>query len=180
MTYVFLADGFEEIEALAPVDILRRAGIETKAVGVTGKSVTGAHGITVTSDIAIEDAAKLNTKIDMIVLPGGLPGADNLRESKLVQEFIDRAENAGAYIAAICAAPRILGERGMLDNKNAVCYPGFEKYLTGAKACDKRVVCDGRIITGMGMGCAVEFALELVRVLESEEVSEKIKTGIIG
>jgi len=116
----------------------------------------------------------------MIVLPGGLPGADNLRESKLVQEFIDRAENAGAYIAAICAAPRILGERGMLDNKSAVCYPGFEKYLTGARACDKRVVCDGRIITGMGMGCAVEFALELVRVLESEEVSEKIKTGIIG
>lgn len=180
MTYVFLADGFEEIEALAPVDLIRRAGIEIKTVGVTGKTVTGAHGIDVGADITIEEAVKLDDKIDMIVLPGGLPGADNLRESELVQDFITRAQNDGAFISAICAAPRILGERGMLDGLKATCYPGFEKYLTGAKTSGERVVRDGKIITGMSMGTAVEFALALVEALVGKDVSDKLKTGIVG
>ena len=180
MTYVFLADGFEEIEALAPVDLLRRAGVNTTTVGVGSKNITGAHGITVTSDITIEQALALDDKIDMIVLPGGLPGADNLRENSGVQEFIDRAIADKAFICAICAAPRILGERGMLEGVRAVCYPGFEKYMTGALPAEGRVVRDGRIITGAGMGAAVEFALELVSALCGDVMSEKLKKGIIG
>jgi 4-methyl-5(b-hydroxyethyl)-thiazole monophosphate biosynthesis len=180
MTYVFLADGFEEIEALSPVDLLRRAGEKVVTVGVTGQTVTGAHGIKVLADTTIEDVAAKAERLDMVVLPGGLPGADNLRENAIVREFIMRADRAGAYIAAICAAPRILGELGLVEGRYAVCYPGFEKYLRGAKPTTKSVVCDGNIITGIGMGAAVEFALELVRVLVSEEESEKLRKGIIA
>lgn len=180
MTYVFLADGFEEIEALTPVDLLRRAGVKVTLVGVTGKTVTGAHGISVVTDVAIEEAAAQNEHIDMIVLPGGLPGADNLRKSAIVGEFISRAHRSGAYIAAICAAPRILGELGLLEGKRAVCYPGFEKYLRGAKITESRVVRDGNIITGIGMGAATEFSLALVEALVSKEESDKLRKGIIA
>ncbi|MBQ7820668.1 MAG: DJ-1/PfpI family protein [Clostridia bacterium] len=180
MTYVFLAEGFEEIEALTPVDLLRRAGEKTVTVGVTGKLVTGSHGIGVTADITIEEAAASKTNADMIVLPGGLPGADNLRENAIVREFISRADRAGAYIAAICAAPRILGELGLLEGKQAVCYPGFEKYLRGAKISDAHVVRDTNIITGIGMGAATEFSLALVEALVSKEESDKLRKGIIA
>lgn len=181
MTYVFLADGFEEIEALTPVDILRRAGVRVKTVGVTGKSVTGAHGIAVESDITVEDASMLDEKLEMVVLPGGLPGADNLRASTLTTEFVSRTYRSGAFVAAICAAPRILGELGMLDGRKAICYPGFEKYLKGASiASEARVVRDGNIITGVGMGAAVEFSLSLVEALCSSEKSAEIRKGIIA
>ena len=133
MTYVFLADGFEEIEALTPVDILRRAGEKVITVGVTGKEVTGAHGIVIVADSTIEEESTHNENPNLIVLPGGLPGADNLRANAIVRELILRADRSGALIAAICAAPRILGELGLLGGKRAVCYPGFEKYLTNAK-----------------------------------------------
>ncbi len=180
MIYIFLADGFEEVEALAPLDLLRRANLSVTLVGVTGKTVTGAHNIKVECDDVIENIKDSNEKIDMIVLPGGLPGADNLRKSDLVGEFITRAENDGAFITAICAAPRILGERGLLKGKNATCYPGSEKYLEGAETNGDRVVRDGRIITGAGMGAAVDFGLMLVEALTSKETSESIRKGIIA
>lgn len=178
MTYVFLADGFEEIEALAPIDILRRASKPVTVVGVTGKTVTGAHGIKVTADVTIDEASRED--IDMIVLPGGLPGADNLQNSPEVCEYIALANDKGAYIAAICAAPKILGALGLLKGKEAICYPGFENELKGAVISDKKVVCDGNIITAAGMGVAVDFALKLVELLASSEASEKIRKGIIA
>lgn len=180
MTYVFLADGFEEIEALTPVDILRRAGVNVKTVGVTGKNVVGAHGISVEADMTVEDASMLCEKLDMVVLPGGLPGADNLRASALTIEFIERAHRCGAFVGAICAAPRILGELGILEGRRAVCYPGFEKYLKGAKFVSSPVVRDGNVITSVGMGAAVEFALALVSALVSEDEASKIRKGIIA
>lgn len=178
MTYVFLADGFEEIEAFAPIDILRRASKPVTVVGVTGKTVTGAHGIKVTADVTIDEASRED--IDMIVLPGGLPGADNLQNSPEVCEYIALANNKGAFIAAICAAPKILGALGLLKGKEAICYPGFENELKGAVISDKKVVCDGNIITAAGMGVAVDFALKLVELLASSEASEKIRKGIIA
>ena len=180
MTYVFLADGYEEIEALTPVDMLRRAGVKVTLVGVTGKIVTGSHGISVVTDVTIEEARAQSEHIDMIVLPGGLPGADNLRKSAIVSEFISRAHQSGAFITAICAAPRILGELGLLDGKHAVCYPGFEKYLRGAKISNAHVVRDGNIITGIGMGAATEFSLALVEARVSKEESDKLRKGIIA
>lgn len=178
MTYIFLADGFEEIEALTPIDLLRRAGHPVTVVGVTGKTVTGSHGIKVVCDALISEASRAD--IDMIILPGGLPGADNLQNSPEVNEYIQLALDTDAYIAAICAAPKILGALGILDGREAICYPGFESELAGAKISDKRVVRDGKIITAVGMGAAVEFALEIVSVLVSPEVSEKLKKGIIA
>ena len=178
MTYVFLADGFEEIEALAPIDILRRASKPVTVVGVTGKTVTGAHGIKIVADVTIDEASRED--IDMIVLPGGLPGADNLQNSPEVCEYIALANDKDAYIAAICAAPKILGALGLLKGKEAICYPGFENELKGAVISDKKVVCDGNIITAAGMGEAVDFALKLVELLASSEASEKIRKGIIA
>ena len=178
MVYVFLADGFEEIEALTPVDILRRAGVDTVTVGVTGKTVTGAHGIKVESDIVIDDTAV--DGLEMVVLPGGLPGADNLRANDRVRELTVTVAENGGYVSAICAAPRVLGELGLLKGKTAICYPGFEKYLTGAKIADSYVCRDGNIITAIGMGASVDFALELVKALKGSAVSEKIAEGIFA
>lgn len=178
MTYIFLADGFEEIEALAPIDLLRRAGHPITVVGVTGKTVCGTHGIKVEADVTISEASK--DDIDMVILPGGMPGADNLQKSPEVNEYIDLANKNGAYIAAICAAPKILGARGLLIGKKAVCYPGFECELKGATVSNERVVRDGNIITAIGMGAALEFSLEIVSVLVSKEMSNKLRKGILA
>ena len=133
MIIEFLADGFEEIEALTPVDILRRAGCDVKCVSVNKtKTVVGAHGIKVEADITAEEAERLALSPEMIILPGGMPGAKNLDESDIVDAFIKKAEKNGSYLAAICASPMILGKRGILSGKRATCFPGFEKYLTGA------------------------------------------------
>lgn len=173
MVYVFLASGFEEIEALATVDILRRANIEVQTVGVGGKNITGTHSITVQTDIT-----EAETKTDNllgVVLPGGLPGAWNLRDSKRVRELTDYCFSKGLLVSAICAAPAVLGRWGMLRNKNAVCYPGFEEQLIGAKYNDFSVVRDGSIITGKGAGAVFEFAFEIVSYLtSSNEKSKKI------
>ena len=182
MVYVFLADGFEEIEALTPVDLLRRAGVETVTVGVTGKTVTGSHGITVEADITAAEAEKRRmggASPEMIVLPGGMPGAKNLDESPAVENFIAAANEANAYIAAICAAPMILGKRGLLQGRKAVCYPGFEPYLTGADMQDCSCVRDGRIITGQAMGAAAEFALTLVEALKGERTAKELRAAIL-
>ena len=150
MIYVFFAEGFEEVEALATVDVLRRAGLEVKTVGVTGKRVSGSHGISVNCDITIDEA--VFDELDGIILPGGLPGTTNLEADETVNKFIDFAAENGKVIGAICAAPMILGHKGLLRGKNAVCYIGFEKELDGAHILDRPAVRDGNIVTGWGAG----------------------------
>ena len=176
MVYLFLADGFEEIEALTPVDVLRRAGIAVTTVGVTGKTVRGSHGIAVEADVAADEAKEAD--IEMIILPGGMPGAANLDASETVDRFIKAAVGQDAYLAAICAAPMILGKRGLLSGRDATCYPGFEKYLEGAKHYEASVVVDGNFVTSDGMGSALDFALQLVALLRGDEASEKIADAI--
>ena len=180
MTYLFLAEGFEEIEALCPLDLLRRAGVEVVSVGVGSKSVRGAHGIVVSADISTAEAAKMLKKepLDAVILPGGMPGTLNLKKDKVVNEFIDAAYGNGAIIGAICAAPSILGEKRILSGCEAICFPGFEDSLAGAKISAKSVVRDGNIITAKGMGVALQFGLELVSALVSPEKAAALKASV--
>lgn len=180
MVYVFLADGFEEIEALTPVDVLRRAGIGVKTVGVSGEYVTGAHGIAVKSDISAAEAEAESEEVEMIILPGGMPGAENLDRAAVVDGFIKRAVDSDAYLAAICAAPMILGKRGLLAGKSATCYPGFEKYLKDAVYYDAAVVADGNVLTANGMGAALDFALQAVALLKGEAESNRIAEAVMA
>ena len=177
MIYVFLANGFEEIEALAPVDFLKRAGVETLTVGVSGKYACGAHGINVEADILLDEIA-LDDNLQGIILPGGMPGADNLCKCETVQKAIDYCTEKGRVIAAICAAPFILGKRGLLKGKNATCFPGFEEYLQGAEILSNGVVSDGNIITAKGAGVAWEFGAAIVEKLIGKEKSDEILRGI--
>ncbi len=178
MIYLFLADGFEEIEALCVLDFLRRAGVETKTVGISGKTATGSHKIPVICDI---EASSLtgNEDFDMIILPGGLPGATNLDESPLVNKFIEKAVSQDKFIAAICAAPFILGKRGILGGKRACCYPGFEDQLIGATVVDDGCVRDGKIITARAMGKSHDFALEIIEALCGREVRENLAKSVL-
>lgn len=168
MVYVFLADGFEELEALAPVDILRRGGIEVKTVGVGSKTVSGSHGIAVTCDITEEQAVK-DEQLSAVILPGGMPGTLNLEKSKTVNDFIDFANEKGLIIAAICAAPSILGHKGLLKGRSATCFNGFEKELSGADVRCEPVVRDGNIITSWGAGAAYEFAFALLSAIGKDK-----------
>ncbi|MBE6702055.1 MAG: DJ-1/PfpI family protein [Ruminococcaceae bacterium] len=178
MIYMFLANGFEEIEALCPLDLLRRAGLEVTTVGIGGDTVCGSHGIVVHADMPEGMFADANP--DMIILPGGMPGSKNLDESRVVDMALKAAARRGAYLAAICAAPMVLGRRGLLEGKEAICYPGFEKELAGAKLSDKKVVVDGNIITAAGMGVALEFGLTLVKLLKGEQVAAELRHAILA
>lgn len=173
MIYVFLAEGFEECEALAPVDILRRAGLTVKTVGVGGKTVTGAHGIPVVCDIT--DTETVTENLTAVILPGGMPGTLNLEKSETVQNFIDYAHENDLVIGAICAAPSILGHKGLLENKKATCFTGFEKDLIGATVCDCPVITDGNIITAYGAGAAMEFGFTIVSALSGTQKAESLK-----
>ena len=180
MIYMFLADGFEEVEALCPLDILRRAGLEVTTVGIGGKDVIqGAHGIIVHADIP--DIMYRDSAPDMLILPGGMPGSKHLEESRIVDSALRAASRKGAYIAAICAAPMVLGNRGLLEGKSAVCFPGFEEFLKGAKVdTENTVVRDGNIITAKGMGAAFDFGLELVKCFKNDGTAEKIKESVFA
>lgn len=181
MIYMFLANGFEEVEALAPLDLLRRAGCDVTTVAVGGSdTVVGAHGIAVGADIP--DTMFRDSKPEMIILPGGMPGTKHLDASRTVDAALRSAANTGAYIAAICAAPMVLGKRGYLKGKAAVCFPGFEEYLEGAILQPKgvKVAVDGKIITAVGMGAAIEFGLELVAALKGEDVASALRTAILA
>ena len=178
MIYMFIAEGFEEIEALCPLDLIRRAGLDIKTVGIGGEYVTGAHGITVKTDMT--DAEYPCDTADMIFLPGGMPGASHLDASSAVDAFIDEAEKADAYIAAICAAPMILGKRGLLRGRKATCFPGFEEYLEGAEYMDVHTVTDGRFITGRAMGAATEFALALVKALKGDGAADVLRAAVFA
>lgn len=176
--YIFLAEGFEEIEALTVVDILRRDNIVIKTVSITDKKeVTGAHAITVIADkvlkeIELKDAA-------LLILPGGMPGTNNLKECEELMDMLKSFSNTNRRIAAICAAPTVLGSLGLLEGKNACCYPGMEGMLTGANVSMDEVVTDGNITTSRGMGTAIPFALELVRLFDSKTEAMALKRKIV-
>ena len=178
MVFVHLADGFEEIEALTVVDVLRRARIETETVSIMGTlPVTGAHGIRVIADILFEDA--VYDDCELIVLPGGMPGATNLDEHARLREKIQSFAVHGKKIAAICAAPLALGHAGVLEGKEATCYPGFEEELTGAVLSDENVCVSDNITTSRGPGMAMKFALELVRQLKGDKASKLVAEGML-
>jgi len=175
MIYEFLADGVEELEAIAPLDILRRAGVEVRTVGIGGKTATGSHGIPITCDITIDriDAQAC----EGVILPGG-PGHVKLAESFAALELLRIAAERGAMLAAICAAPSILGQQGYLRGRRACCYPGYEEKLLGAEVSYDPVVADGNVITSRGAGTAVLFGLALVEYLVSPEKAREIAAQI--
>lgn len=177
MIYIFLAEGFEEVEALAPADILRRAGLDVVLVGVGGDTVTGAHGISIVCDMRDSDIT-LDDGVQAIFLPGGMPGTVNLEKSLIVQSAVDFAVNNKKLICAICAAPSILGHKGLLNGKTAICFPGFEKELEGANISDSFVCRDGNIITAKGMGSAVEFGLTIVKYFKGSEAADKLRASL--
>ena len=204
MIVLFLAPGFEEIEALAPLDLLRRAGLEVVTVAVREaktnrlieklnrigvsasnlwddpRTVTGAHGITVTTDIvegALPGRLARASSLEAVILPGGMPGTANLDASPVVEKTLELAADKDAYLCAICAAPLVLGKRGYLEGKRATCFPGFEEYLTGATVGGK-VIRDGKIITAAGMGVAQEFGFEIISALVSPEKAGEIRAAI--
>ena len=177
MIYMFLANGFEEIEALCPLDLLRRAGLEVTTVGITGDRICGAHGITVEADIP--EGLFADASPDRVILPGGMPGSKNLDESRTVDTALKAAARRGAFLAAICAAPMVLGRRGLLNGKRATCYPGFEKELIGAKCVTDAVVTDGNVTTSRGMGAALAFAKELISLIKGKEEAEALSRAIM-
>lgn len=179
MIYLFIANGFEEVEALCPLDLLRRAGAEVTTVSVGGgESVTGSHGICVQADLP--DVMFRDAKPEMVILPGGMPGAKNLDESRTVAQALRAADTSGGFLAAICAAPMVLGHQGYLRGKRAVCFPGFESELTGAVISPERAVRDGRIITAAGMGAAMEFGLKLVEALKGADAAESLRRAVLA
>lgn len=172
MVYVLLADGFEEVEAITPIDIMRRAGIEVKTAAIKDRVVTGAHNIPVTADIMIHEIEP--EKAELIMLPGGA-GHELLDASNDVHALLNHAAVEGIYIAAICAAPSILGKKMMLDGKAATCFPGYEKYLYGADVKKDKVIVDGKIITAKGAGAASEFGFAITEILKDKETADKLR-----
>lgn len=178
MIYVFLANGFEEVEAITPIDMLRRCELEVITVGIGGDSVIGSHNIPVLTNIT-DSQIVLDDSVDMIILPGGMPGTLNLEKNANVQKAIDFCMEKNKYIAAICAAPSILGHKGLLDGKEATCYTGFEEQLGNAIITGRPVCSDGNIITSRGAGTAMEFSFELVKKLISNERCEILKKSVL-
>ncbi|MDR0333612.1 MAG: DJ-1/PfpI family protein [Dysgonamonadaceae bacterium] len=175
---VFLAQGFEEIEALSIIDILRRTGVEVTTVSITTYNmVRGAHNVKVDADEVFEYVDF--SEMDMLVLPGGMPGAKNLNNSEDVRKWLKIFASEGKEIAAICAAPMVLGDLGLLEGKNATCYPGFEAELKGANVTGESVVVDGNITTGKGPGLAFDFALALVEKLCGVEKRNEVASGLL-
>ncbi len=173
MIYMFLANGFEETEAVTPLDILRRADIEVKTVGVGEKTVTGAHGITVVADLC-ETQVDFD-KIDGVILPGGMPGTLNLAASQTVDKAVRLAAKKGVLLSAICAAPSVLGQKELLAGKRATCYPGFEEKLIGATVTKKPVESDGNVITAWGAGAAMRFGFALVEFLCGKQKADAVE-----
>lgn len=176
MVYLFLANGFEECEALVPLDILRRADIEVATVGIGSNTITGSHGISVNCDTVNKDLSFESLK--GIILPGGLPGATNLEADKTVQAAIDYCVKNGLLVSAICAAPQILGHKGLLYGKNAVCFPGFEKELAGANIVNEKVVVDTNFITAWGAGAAFEFGFKILEYLTNTQTAYNLQNAM--
>lgn len=176
MVYVLLSDGFEEIEALAPVDFLRRADVPVKTVSLTGTVVVGAHGIEVKADVSLNKVDF--SDVEMVVLPGGMPGTTHLDQCPQMTEVLSAVYHRGGVLAAICAAPMVLGKRGYLKNKSAVCYPGFEEFLVGARVSPDPVVVDGRIVTAKSAAFAWQFGYELTKILKGRESAETVRESL--
>ena len=178
MVYMLLGTGFEETEAIAPLDLMRRAGIPVLTVGLNGKTIYGGHNIGIEADITIDQLDL--TDLEMIVLPGGLGGVASIRACKEAMAAIAFAKENGKYTAAICAGPTVLADLGITDNKNATCYPGCETGM-GSALVDNTVPCmqDGTVITGASAGCAIPFGLALIRALKGEEAANAIQKQIV-
>lgn len=176
--FIFLAEGFEEIEAISIIDVLRRGDVDVTVVSVSkGMEVKGAHGISVNADILFSDTDF--SQAEMLILPGGMPGSNNLNSHKELKELISVHFEKGKRLAAICAAPIVLGGLGILKGKKTTCYPGFESQLTGAEITNEPVVQDGTIITGRGPGFAVDFGLKIVSELKGNEQAVAVATGLL-
>ncbi len=178
MVCILLADGFEESEALVTADLLRRGGCEVTLTGLDSLQVTGSHGITVLADKTLDQIEM--AEMEMLVLPGGMAGVENIQLNLFALALIERARNQGAYVAAICAAPTILAQLGILDRRRAVCYPGLEDRMFSAVIQHgQTVVTDGRIITGEAAGAAFDFGLKLVEILKGAETAEEVRKAVV-
>ena len=178
MVYMLLGTGFEETEAIAPLDLLRRAGIQALTVGVNGKTVYGGHGIGVVADITVGEMDL--SAMDMIVLPGGLGGVASVRACKEAMEALRFAWENGKYVAAICAGPTVLADLGITDGKDATCYPGCESQMGSANMLpDRTFVWDGKLITGTSAGCAIPFGLALIAALKGHEIADTVAAQIV-
>lgn len=178
MVYMLLGTGFEETEAIAPLDLLRRAGVEILTVGINGKTVSGSHKIKVEADITIGEMDL--TDVEMVIIPGGLGGVVSLRASEAALDALKFAWENGKYVAAICAGPTVLADLGITDGLRATCYPGQEEHMGSALMQENAaVVTDGRLITGTSAGCAIPFGLALVEALKGKEIAETIKKQIV-
>ena len=178
MVYMLLGTGFEETEAIAPLDLLRRAGVDVMTVGVNGKTVYGGHNIGIEADILLGEMDLTN--MDMIILPGGLGGVNSVRASEEAMEALRFAWENGKFVAAICAGPTVLADLGITDEKEVTCYPGCEAQMGSAKV-DGRAACvrDGKLITGTSAGCAIPFGLKLIETLKGKEEAERIAKQIV-
>ena len=177
MVYMLLGTGFEETEAIAPLDLLRRAGVEIQTVGINGKIVYGSHGIGVEADITLEEMDL--DAMEMIILPGGLGGVASIRASKAAMDAVRYAYETDKYTAAICAGPTVLADLGIPNGKNATCYPGCEGQMGTANICNAAAVTDGKVITGTSAGCAVPFGLALIAALKDQETADRIARQIV-
>ena len=178
MVYMLLGTGFEETEAIAPLDLLRRAGVQVQTVGVNDKIVYGGHGIGVEADILIDEMDL--SQLEMIVLPGGLGGVASVRANKKAMHALSWAWNQDKYVAAICAGPTVLADLGITDNKNATCYPGCEDGMGSAIMAENApCIRDGKLITGTSAGCAIPFGLMLVEALKGNDIAQKIGHQIV-
>ena len=177
MVYMLLGTGFEETEAIAPLDLLRRAGVEVQTVGLNGKIIYGSHGIGVEADIEIGQMDL--SSLEMIILPGGLGGVASIRACKAAMDAVRFAYETGKYTAAICAGPTVLADLGIPDGKNATCYPGCEEQMGSANMVCAAAVTDGKLITGTSAGCAVSFGLALIAALKGQSEADRIANQIV-
>ena len=177
MVYILLGTGFEEVEAITPIDLLRRAGISVLTVGLNGKNITGGHGITVEADITVDEMDL--TDLQMVVLPGGLGGVASIRGCESAMNAIRFAYENNKLLGAICAGPTVLGDLGITNDKNCVCYPGCEDGMGSARILQEAAVRDGNLITGTSAGCAIPFGLALIAALKGNEAAEAVKKQIV-
>lgn len=175
---VYFATGYEEVEALAVVDVLRRGNVEVVMVGVDGKAVVSGRGISINMDATIDEIN--HDEIDMMVLPGGIPGVDNLIKNETVVKELKAFKEQGKWLAAICAAPSILGKLGLLQGEKATCYPGYEDELTGCQHTGERVEVSHHIVTGKGAGTALDFGYKILEVLKDKDLADQIRKAMIA
>lgn len=177
MVYIILGTGFEDIEAVAPCDILRRGGVDVKFAGIGGREVTGSNGVTVKADVTVEEMDL--EAMEMIVLPGGMGGVHSILASETAMNAVRYAHRNGRYVAAICAAPTILAKLGITGGRRAVCYPGLEAEMGSAKMQDAPTVRDGELLTGRAPGAALDFGLLLLETLKGRETAEQVRAGLV-